>query len=408
MRGLFILLILTFFMIFSCKRIERLSRPEVKKPTYKKEEFKEPELKVLLKEGKGPFYISATSKYTLITKNKKYSLKASDFLKCEYIFFNQVSINYAGKKFIFKTPFIFDVKQGYMVLNNRRYRGKILFDRGEKIINLVKMESYLLSVVPPEIGGVKPSLIEAAKAQTICARSYALRKHLERKDNPFHLYSDVKDQVYLGRDFENPWASVAVEVTRGEILMYINEVILAMYHSTCGGRTADFREAFPAMPYIPYLKSVKCNVRGKDLCSISSYYNWERKYPRSVFIDMLRRNISRIMGINLSSKDLKSFRISRRSKNGRVLEVQIRLGKGNQVFKGNEIRHIFSDAIGPLPSTWFNLIQRGYDIIIKGKGFGHGVGMCQYGARELSKMGWNYEKIVKFYYPGTKIKKIYN
>lgn len=408
MRNLFILFILTFFTISSCKRVERPSRPVVKKPTYKKEKFKEPELKVLLKEGKGPFYISATSKYTLITKNKKYSLKAGDFLKCEYISFNQVSFNYKGKKFVFKTPLIFDIKQGYMILNNRRYRGRILFDKGERVINLVKMESYLLSVVPPEIGGVKPSLIEAAKAQAICARSYALRKYLERKDNPFHLYSDVKDQVYVGRDFENPWASVAIEATKGEILIYKNEVVLTMYHSTCGGRTADFREAFPAMPYIPYLRSVKCNVRGKDLCSVSPYYNWERKYPRSVFINMLRSNISRIMGLNLKSKDIKSFRISRRSKNGRVLEVQVRLGKGNQVFKGNEIRHIFSDARGPLPSTWFNLIQRGSDIIIKGKGFGHGVGMCQYGARELSKMGWNYEKIVKFYYPGTKIKKIYN
>lgn len=404
----FLFLPVLLLIVLSCKRVERPVKPRAEKFRYKKEKLKEPEIKVLLKEGKGPFYISATSKYSLISGEKKYLLKSGDFLKAEFISYEKIIISFQGKKFLFNLPLIFETKGGYILFNNRRYRGKILFDRGERVINIVKIEDYLLSVVPPEIGGVRPSLVEAAKAQAVCARSYALRKYLERKDAPFHLYSDIKDQVYLGRDFENPWASVGVEATRGEVLMYRNEIALTLYHSTCGGRTADFNEAFPAMPYIPYLKSIKCNVRGKDLCSVSPYYRWERRYEKKGFINILRRNISKIMGVNLNHGDIKSFRISKRSRHGRVMEIQVKLGKGNQVFRGNEVRHILSDQRGPLPSTWFNLTQRGNEIIIKGKGFGHGVGLCQHGARELSKMGWSYEKILRFYYPGTRVKKIYN
>lgn len=402
-------LFIFLLIILSCKRFERPTEPEAKvKIHHKKVKMEEPQIKVLLAEGRGPFYISATSEYFLSSINSKYSLKSGDFLKVEFINYDEVMVSYKDKRFHFKTPLIFEAKGGYLLFNNKRYRGEIFFDTGERVINFVKIEDYLLSVVPPEIGNVKPSLVEAAKAQSVCSRSYALRKSFERHDAPFHLYSDIKDQVYLGRDYESPWSSVAVEATRGEVLMYKNEIALTMYHSTCGGMTADFREAFPEMPYIPYLKSVKCEIGGRDLCSASPYYEWERRWRREELIGILEKNISRMMGINLNHGDVKSFRISKISKYGRVMEIQVRLEKSIQIFKGNDIRYILSDEKGPLPSTRFNLIQRGDEIIIKGKGFGHGVGLCQYGARELSKMGWSYERILSFYYPGTKIKKIYN
>lgn len=411
----FLTLFFIILLIFSCKRIE--VKPgegkEIirKKIVYKKREIKEPELKILLKEGGGYFYISATSKYIMISKNKRYSAYAGTFLKCKFISFNQVLISYKGKDFLFETPLLFQAEDGFILFENKRYRGKILLEIGQKVINIVKLEDYLLGVIPAEIGRKDPSLIEAFKAQAVCARSYALRKYIERKDAPFHLYADVKDQVYLGKDYEDAWGNSACETTRGLVCVYKDEIALTLYHSTCGGITANFKDMFPAMDELPYLRNVRCNLNGKDLCKVSPYYSWEIKYKKENFENLIKNNFLKIFGINLNGDIFKKMEIIKKSKEGRILEIKIEHENGNIIsLKPNEIRNLFADNLKniPLPSVWFDLVQRGDEVVIKGRGFGHGIGLCQYGARELSRMGWDYEKIIKFYFPGTKIKKLYN
>ncbi len=409
----FLSLFLIVFLIFSCKRIELKleEKKEVKerKLVYKKRELKEPEIKVLLKEGKGDFHISATSKYRVISKNKKYFAYANDFLKCRFISFNEVLVSYKGKDFLFETPILFEAEDGFILFENKRYRGKILLEKGEKVINIVKLEDYLLGVVPAEIGRKDPSLIEAFKAQAVCARSYALRKYMERMYAPFHLYGDIKDQVYLGRDYEDSWGNSACEATRGVVCVYKNEIALTLYHSTCGGVTANFKDMFPAMDELPYLRGVRCNLYGKDLCKASPYYSWERKYKKEYFENLIKNNFLKIFGINLNGDIFERMEI-KKNKEGRIIEMKIKHESGNIILKSNEIRNLFKDEMKntPLPSVWFDLIQKGNEILLKGRGFGHGIGLCQYGARELSKMGWNYEEIITFYFPGTKIKKIYH
>jgi len=408
-------LIFLFFLIFSsCKKElispsqeEKIKRKIIYK--YKGKKFEEPEIKILLKEGEGPYYLSATSKYKIIAGNKKYTSFAGDFLKFEFVSHNELMIYYKGKSFLFKTPVLVETNDGYILFENKRYRGKILFENGKKVINILKLEDYLLSVVPKEIGVNNPSLIESAKAQAVCSRSYALRKYIERNNFPFHLYSDVRDQVYLGKDFENSWATAAVNSTRGIVCIYKDEIALTLYHSTCGGTTASFKEAFPSLDEVFYLRSVKCNLNGKDLCKSSPYYSWERKYKKEDFTNLLKNNFSKIYGIEIKGDIFKKMEIINKSREGRIYEIKVSFGQNYIILKSEEIRKIFGDPVkGPLPSSWFDLIFIGNEVIIKGKGFGHGIGLCQYGARELSKMGLNYEKILKFYFPGTRIKKIYN
>ncbi len=408
------LIFLFFLTFFSCKRVEvtpskeeKIRRKIIYK--YKKRKFEEPEIKVLLKEGKGPYYLSATSKYRIIVENKKYTSFPGDFLKFEFISFDKVMIYYKGKTFLFETPILLETYDGYLLFENKRYRGKILFENGEKVINILKLEDYLLSVVPKEIGPSDPSLIESAKVQAICSRSYALRKYIERNNSPFHLYSDVRDQVYSGKDFENSWATAAVQSTRGIVCVYKDEIALTLYHSTCGGNTANFKDAFPSMDEIPYLRGIRCNLNGKDLCKGSPYYFWERKYKKEDFINLLKSNFLKIYGIEAPKDIFQKMEVISKSKEGRKYEIKFSFNENCIILKSNEIRNIFGDPIkGPLPSSWFDLIFIGNEVIIKGRGFGHGIGLCQYGARELSKMGLNYEKILKFYFPDTRIKKIYN
>jgi stage II sporulation protein D len=404
-----------FFLIFlSCERTlltppkqEKIKRKVIYK--YKEKKFEEPEIKILLKEGRGPYYLSATSKYRIIAGNKKYTSFPGDFLKFEFVSFDKLMIYYKGKSFLFETPILLETNDGYLLFENKRYRGKILFESGEKVINILKLEDYLLSVVPNEIGPANPSLVESAKAQAICSRSYALRKYIERNNSPFHLYSDIRDQVYFGKDFENPWATAAVNSTRGIVCVYKDEIALTLYHSTCGGITANFKDAFPTIDEVFYLRNVRCNLNGKDLCKSSPYYVWERKYKKEDFINLLKNNFLKIYGIEAPNDILQKMEIINKSKEGRIYEIKVCFSQSYIILKSNEIRKIFGDPVkGPLPSSWFDLIFIGDEVIIKGRGFGHGIGLCQYGARELSKMGLNYEEILRFYFPGTRVKKIYN
>jgi len=390
-----------FIFLFFC------ARHEVKKYYIKpKKKIKEPVLRVLLFEGKNPLYVGGTNIYYAVdSRGKRFKFFANNILKIKRGV-NGADVYMDGKKVKLSLPLVFYTKNGYIKIQGKRFRGEIEIDPFLRVVNRVKIEDYLKSVVPLEIGSPFLSNFEALKAQAVCARSYALRKYFERKGSFFHVYSDVRDQVYGGRDKENEITDLAVKMTRGEVLLYKNEIALTLFHSTCGGRTAYFDEAFPGKKYIPYLKSVRCNFQGKDLCRKSPYYRWERKFSIYEFKEILSRNISNLMGISLTPKDIIDFRISDRGASGRVKEIKVKTRKGTFAFKGFDVRKVLKKGRA-LPSNFFFFKKRGRNVIILGRGFGHGAGLCQYGALALAKKGVNYERILKFYYPGTKIKKIY-
>ncbi len=373
----------------------------------KKKKFKEPVLKVLIIENKNPLWIGGTNVfYAVDRKGKRYKFFANQRLKIKRES-KRGAVYLEGKRTNLNLPVRFYTKgKGYLLVQGKRYRGNVMIDPFLRVINEVKMEDYLKSVVPLEIGSPFLSNFEALKAQAVCARSYALRKYLERKNNFFHLYGDIRDQVYGGRDAEREITDLAVKLTKGEVVLYRNEIALTLFHSTCGGRTAYFDEAFPGKEFIPYLKSVRCNFHGKDLCKNSPYYRWERRFSVREFKELLSKNISDMVSINIRPQDIIDFRISERGPSGRVKEIRVKTRKGTFDFKGYEIRKLLKKGRN-LPSNYFSFKKRGKNVIIIGRGFGHGVGLCQYGALALAKKGVNYERILKFYYSGTKIKKIY-
>ncbi|MEO0270265.1 MAG: SpoIID/LytB domain-containing protein [candidate division WOR-3 bacterium] len=401
--------ILVFLILFSCAKREYIKGEVKKYYIQKKKKVKsyEPFLRILLYENENPLYISGTGIYYAVdSQGKRYKFFADNILKIEKK--SEEPLLYLdGKKTNLSLPLVFYTDENYFLkIQGKRYRGKIEIDEYLRVINLVKVEDYLRSVVPLEIGSPFLSNFEALKAQAVCARSYAMRKYLEKKESFFHLYADIKDQVYGGKDKENEITDLAIQMTRGEVLMYENEVALTLFHSTCGGTTSYYDEAFPNESFIPYLKSVRCNFQGKDLCSNSPYYRWKKEFSISDFMENLAGNISNLLGISLSGRDIIDFSISDRSSTGRVREVKVKTKKGTFTFKGYDIRKLLKKD-GFLPSNFFFLKNQGNRVIIIGRGFGHGVGLCQYGALSLAKKGVGYDRILKFYYQGTKIQKIY-
>ncbi len=253
--------------------------------------------------------------------------------------------------------------------NGKKYRGELIIyktsDSKFQIINKVNVEDYLRGVVPCEL---RVDEFEALKAQAVIARSFSLSKV---KGNRYDLKATVADQVYGGMEAEIKTTDKAINETCGIVCTYKGEVINAMYSSTCGGKTQDGRK--------PYLESKTC-----QFCKFSPHYRWESEHPLSAF------------------GKVKSIRVSKRDRSRRIELVKITSDDGNQSIRGEELR-----AKLGLKSRFLDIRMKGDKIKISGKGYGHGIGLCQYGAIGMARKGYKYESILKYYYKGIRVEKIY-
>lgn len=275
--------------------------------------------------------------------------------------------------------------RGNLLVDGTRYQGQleVCKDReGMYLINEVPLEQYVRNVVSAEVG--KNWALEALKAQAVITRTYALRQKLDNGNPNYDLTSTVQDQVYNGDT--KGWTSKAliaraVAQTRGEVLTYNGNLIEAFYHSTCGGETEDPREVFGKS--YPYLKPVMSK------CVLSPYCKWERRIPL--------REIARAMGVSgIRTVSIESYTVT-----GRVRALRVVHGKRISIVKATDLRKMLGWK--RLPSTKFTFTRKGDLLVFKGSGYGHGVGLCQWGALQMALAGRNYRKILSYYYPGTTI-----
>jgi len=246
----------------------------------------------------------------------------------------------------------------------------------------VDLESYVASVLAGEVSPSWPK--SALQAQAVAARTFAILRMRERKNQPFHVQSSVMDQVYKNHKVQA--FTEAAKATSGQVLFYDNRLAETSFHSTCGGKTTDSHSIW-GRPY-QHLKGVTC-----DNCKSSNTYNWKENISLQEIESKLKQKISEI-------------KISSRSSDGRVQTIEI-LGAASPVrMSGHELRMM----LGPMKmkSTLLSTIKVIKDKLqIAGRGFGHGVGMCQYGALGLAKKGKRYQDILAYYYPGTYLKALY-
>jgi stage II sporulation protein D len=268
-----------------------------------------------------------------------------------------------------------------LLVNGAYYTGEIEVWKGQNglyVINEIPLEDYVKDVVIAEAG--KSWEMEAIKAQAVVVRTYAVYHKKVRENSYYHLSSSVLHQVYKGN---SPDARIAyaVEKTSGEILTFNSKPIEALYHSTCGGKT-ELPENVFGKSY-PYLRSVESS------CESSPYWVWERNIPLS--------EIEK--GLNISG--IKEIGIRSYTSTGRVKELEINTESEQITLGSNELRRLLGWQ--RVPSTNFSMIRNGNSIIFKGKGHGHGVGLCQWSTLEMAKKGKNYREILSFFYPGTEI-----
>jgi stage II sporulation protein D len=271
--------------------------------------------------------------------------------------------------------------RGDLLVSGNRYRGNIEIWRGKSglyLINELPLEEYVKSVVSAEIG--INWHIEALKVQAVIARTYAIHKMLHNKNGNYDLTSSVLHQVYKGKSID-PRISSAVAATIGEVLVYKGQIIESLYHSTCGGRTERPEEVF-SRGY-PYLKSVESS------CELSPYWIWERK----ISLQEIEKSLNII--------DIKKVEIASYTSTGRVKTLGIEHSAGVLQVKASELRKFLGWK--RLPSTKFDITRDNGKIIFDGRGYGHGVGLCQWCSLQMARDGMNYKDILAFYYPGTTI-----
>jgi stage II sporulation protein D len=307
----------------------------------------------------------------------------------------------------------------FAVANGRRYRGRIHVSVGRgglTVINRVGLESYVAGVVGPEIGPRRPDEIAAVLAQAVVSRSFALKNRGRWESLGFDAYADVRDQVYLGVAVETPQAWDAVRRTAGQVIRYEGDVIDAYFHSTCGFSTAGVDEAFATARRQPYLRPVSDKRDGdRYYCDISPRFRWREEWDAPKLRAILSRTL--VNRTPLSGDGLQRItdvKVNGTTRSRRVKELRIVFERGDVRIPAPDIRTILRpDPDRILSSDAFQLtVTRSDDgqvtrVVAAGAGSGHGVGMCQWGAIGRARAGQDYQSILRTYFPGTKIEKLY-
>lgn len=287
--------------------------------------------------------------------------------------------------FIIVTIFIRDDEITFNFSSNSVVR---VYREDTETINTVPIEEYIVGVLAGEMP-IEFEL-EALKAQAVAARSYVMVQMERNINKDYDVVDSVTNQVYLDKErLMTVWKDsytdninkikLAVLSTKGEYIAYNGKVAEAMFFSTSPGITENSEDVFPNK--VAYLRSVDSKWD-----EISPIYSTTKTFTLKEFYNLL----------GLDYNDTLSTEVTSKTGTGRVKKIKI---------NGKELTGNYVCSRLKLRSTFFEIIQESTKVIVKNKGFGHGVGMSQYGAQGMAKEGYTYDKILKHYYTGIEIKK---
>lgn len=342
-----------------------------------------------------------------------------------------------------------NLEEPIITVEKDSYRGyiRLFINDGELIvINHVYLEDYLYGVVPREMSYTSP--MEALKAQAVASRSFAMHNINKHAQEGFNLCDTTHCQAYAGYIYERSSTNQAVDETMGVLIYYEGEVIEAIYHSTSSGYTEDSSNVWGGS--IPYLKSVE------DHFSLDSPHN---NWSFSIKLSDLNE---KIIGAGINIGELQNIEIIETTSTNKVKNVKLIGSLGEEIITGERFRNIIGTTT--LKSAWFRIkdstsntvnyayvldgnslepkvidiskaqiidgnnrrtvtrsavvratgndrirnfqqssLISGEELVIEGSGYGHGVGMSQYGAKKMAEYGYTFEEILKYYYTGVDV-----
>ena len=291
-------------------------------------------------------------------------------------------------------------------LHIREYNDKIA------VMNLMNLESYTRYVVVSEIGAGAP--LEALKSQAVIARTYAIYMSMQNSNYPWDLRADTYSQVFNIKKKIPINIIEATNATAYMVITYKNKVAFTPFSSYTGGYLANVEDVWggKGFPYLIDKPDVKY-LEDKKMSNYSNVESWIKYNPASAYKDYdklpnwIKDSYHWEKSVSLTTIESKgklakvySAKVSSRDKSGRISKLSINTASGVvNITSQDKIRSI----LGGIPSTLAIIKTKGNSLLIEGKGYGHGVGFCQSGGYLKSYAGWDYQKIIKFYYPGCEI-----
>ncbi len=399
----FLCLIFVFLSIslpVSCLKTDNSTETVYKYDDYLKEP---PEIRVLLHNNIKEIQIEINQPYSVLNyKSKEILANRSDLINSVvYLKSGEFRTRPLTSDSKLKDPTTFAKangnvsiisKDGFVRLNKSKYCGKLVLVPKENdrfsILEEIGIEKYLPGVVEGEMPIKWKD--DALQAQVIAARTYAIYQKKIKSNALYHI--SKLDLAYNGSYMNQAKAIEIVDKSRGTVMVYDWELFPGYFHSTCGGHTEDINLIFN-LRSIPPLSGVDCGH-----CTNSRYYHWKKTLRKSEIENKLNGTKAKVRNIrNITTEGI--------GPGGHCSTVKIEHAGGTKRVNANDFRLI----VGPnnLRSTAFKIRNSGSSFVFEGTGWGHGVGMCQYGTQDMAKSGFKWFDILRHYYPKIDLVKIY-
>ncbi|MDD2689062.1 MAG: SpoIID/LytB domain-containing protein [Candidatus Omnitrophica bacterium] len=330
--------------------------------------------------------LKAKGSYEVTDISRKKILLQGNNLKTTVTVYRD-AISLGQKSFRKNKIFIKTREPDEIIINGRAFRGDVELIKSDNsllVVNYIELEDYIKGVLYHEASHYWPQ--EVLKAQAIACRTYALYQMQENKRNDYDVTNDIYSQVYGGRTSERYRTNQMVDETRGLILKFKGKIFPAYYHATCAGHTEDASLLWNIN--IAPLKGVAC-----DFCKDSPHFDWHLVLSLEEIKDKLAQAGYKV-------KAIKDIVILGHDTSGRITDLSIVSDKELKLPAKD-----FRSIIGPnlIRSAKFQVNIADKDAVFMGTGWGHGVGLCQWGAYFMAKQGKNYKEILKYYYPGSNV-----
>lgn len=354
-----------------------------------KEETKDKIVRVLLAENQTEAYVKHSGRVNIFIINgeKKYKVSQGGTLAVKGLAGGKVQVGTLKAA----QTIVIQPANATLEWNNNTYSGSFyILPTGTNqfsIIEYVALEEYLHGVLPYEMSPSWP--VDALKAQAVAARTYTLKTLENVKNKPFDLYSDVRSQVYRGTGKRYDNVIRAVDETRGQVLTYQDKLFYTYYHANCGGSTDDVSSWHFSTKSIKPLSGASCKFDAH-----SKSHSWSMTVPSGKV-----EKYAQSVGLKGT---LKSIKVVRKTGTGRATNLTITTTKGSKTVPCGQFR--LATGIRSCKITRLNVTTKG--VQFAGKGYGHGIGMCQDGAFGMAKQNHNYKQILKHYYPGSTLEQM--
>jgi len=315
---------------------------------------------------------------------------------------NNLSIRCGGQSFSSSSPIEIESRYplsiSYNGSDSRLYKSPVFIrNTGKQLIltTTIPFGEYIAGVVYGEMPGGRG---EALMAQAVAARSFALKNREKHKGEGYDYCDATHCQFYRGFvPKDSPYYHSAMD-TRGLVLMKGGRLIESLYHSTCGGSTSDPVDVFGRDIY--GVTGIKDRLKGEKecLCIDSPHFYWKYRIKKKDLTNILRKEPE----FN-SIKSIKKISVIKKDKAGRIISLKIVGNSRNYTISGYDFWQMMGSHIGwgKIKSTLFRINQKGESIEFTGKGLGHGLGMCQWGAMKMAEKGYDFRMILKHYFPGA-------